>query len=372
MENLGGVAAIAAALCVQRGETPRQLPVRLLQEQLVEADVLPERILNRTLASLRFSKADCEAKWARIDPEVSLHTYSDQANNRKYPGRVDIADLMCMGPEIVPFFTDRYMEAEGAAKVLLARILAVLGSKRGVETLVETCLVELDLDRLPIQEDTVSYTGIPPDQNAASNVAFLIYSLGFTRDKRAMPVWQRVARLLNYESSEDFMDKKRAMYYYVSAICYGIERLGDPACIPMLEGLAAHPALKDQLVTGPDALGSDYVEERLAYLDLLVARCLARCGSPKGYVRLIDYLRDARAIHTEHALTELVRISGKDFGKDSALWADWLERNSDDLQPVPWQDVSDAVKSWDEEILIDPIHDLSNITLQSPKDAVVT
>ena len=371
MENLGGVAALAAALCIHRGETPRQLPVRLLQQQLVDAGVLPERILTRVLEPLCFSEAECAAKWARIDPDVPLHTYSDQRNNRRYPGRVDIVDLMCMGPEIVPFFADLYAEAEGAAKVLLAQVLAILGSNQGVEALVETCMAELARDRLPIQEDTIIYKGIPPDQNAASNAAFLVYSLGHARDPRAIPVWRRVVDLLRHESSEDLMDKDRSMYHYVPAVCYGAERLGDPACVSLLEELAAHPALKDQLVTDPNALGADYVEERLAYLEVLVARCLARCGNPQGYVRLIDYLQDARAIHTEHALTELVRITGEDFGKDPARWADWLERHGDDLEPVPWQDVSDPVQAWNEAILVDPIHGQSDFTLREPKAAAV-
>ena len=371
MENLGGVAALAAALCIRRGETPRQLPVRFLQEQLVDADVLPERILTRVLEPLRFSEEGCAAKWARFDPDVPLHTYSDQRNNRRYPGRIDIADLMCMGPDVVPFLAERYAGAEGAAKVLLAQVLAILGSDRGMETLVETCMVELARDRLPIQEDAIIYKGIPPDQNAASNAAFLVYSLGHARDPRAIPVWRRVVDLLRHESPADFMDKDRSMYYYVPAVCYGVERLGDPACVPLLEELAAHPALKDQLAADPNALGADYVEERLAYLEVLVARCLARCGSPQGYVRLIDYLQDARAIHTEHALTELVRITGEDFGKDPALWADWLERHGDDLEPVPWQDISDPVRAWDETILIDPIHGQSEVTLWDPKTATV-
>ncbi len=371
MENLGGVAALATALCIQRGETPRQLPVRLLQERLVDADVLSERILTRVLEPLRFSEEDCAAKWARFDPNVPLHTYSDQRNNRRYPGRIDIADLMCMGPEVVPFLAERYAGAKGAAKVLLAQVLAILGSDRGMETLVEACMVELAQDRLPIQEDAIVYKGIPPDQNAASSAAFLVYSLGHARDPRAIPVWRRVVDLLRHESPEDFMDKDRSMYYYVPAVCYGVERLGDPACVPLLEELAAHPALRDQLVADPNALGADYVEERLAYLEVLVARCLARCSSPQGYVRLIDYLQDARAIHTEHALTELVRITGEDFGKDPALWADWLERHGDDLEPVPWQDVSDPVQAWEETILVDPIHGQSEITLREPKAAVV-
>jgi hypothetical protein len=45
-----------------------------------------------------------------------------------------------------------------------------------------------------------------------------------------------------------------------------------------------------------------------------------------GFVILINYLRDLRAIMAEHAHTELVAITGQDFGKDPAAWGEWLSR----------------------------------------------
>ncbi len=357
MENLGGVAALAAAMCIERGISPRALPVRELQEQLVATGTLPARILERTLQPLRFSVAERDTKLSRIDAERPLHRYSLMQNNVRYAGRVDLADLMCMGPEVVPYLEQRYAQSAGRMSLLLAQILAVLGSRAGVPRLVAACLADLQGDRLPMQDDTIMYKGIPPDQNAAADVAFLIYSLGLARDARALPVWQRVIDLLAHESPADIMDKDRAMYYYVTAVCYGIERLGDARCVAMLQQLHRHQAFRHKQALAPDALAEDYVDERLAYLELLIARCLARCGSPGGYLALMDYLQDARAIHAEHAHTELVNITGQDLGKNPARWADWLEQHGETLPCVAFTAVSDPVKAWSEEILIDPVHE---------------
>ena len=84
----------------------------------------------------------------------------------------------------------------------------------------------------------------------------------------------------------------------------------------------------------------------------MIGRALARCGSAEGYVILIGYLQDVRALLAEHAHGELVAISGRDFGKDATAWGQWLEEASDDLQPVPWQAPSEPVMAWDQKLLI--------------------
>ncbi len=357
MENLGGIAALAAAMCVEKGVAPRELPIRALQERLVATGTLPSRILERKLQPLRFSAEELDVKMSRLDAETPLHRYSHMQNNMRYEGRVDLADLMCMGPEIVPYLERRYAQSAGRMSLLLAQVLAVLGSSAGTTQLVEACLAALQGDRLPTQDDTIMYKGIPPDQNAAADVAFLIYSLGLARDARALPVWQRVIDLLAHEAPADIMDKDRSTYYYVTAVCHGIERLGDVRSVEMLRQLHRHEAFRHKQALAPDTLEEDYVEERLAYLELLIARCLARCGHPEGYLSLIEYLQDARAMHAEHAHTELIHITGEDLGKNQARWADWLERHGENLPCVAFTEASDPVKAWAEEILIDPIHE---------------
>ncbi len=355
IENLGGVAALAAAMAIECDVRPRDLPVRALQARLVTAGVLPRRVLERRLTPLQFTRTELDRMLKRIDPDMPLHQYARMQNNVRYVGRVELADMMCSGPTVIPYLEDRYANVPDNLKLLLAQVLAVLGSTRGVTQLVEACLVELQGFHLPVQTETIMYKGIPPDQNAASNLAFMIYSLGLARDRRAKPVWQRVIDLLAHETAADIMDPNRSMYYYVSAVCFGIERLGDPDCVAMLEQLRAYEPFYGKHTSKTGALAVDYVDERLAYLELVLGRCLARCGSPTGYVILIEYLVDVRAIHAEHAHTELVNITGEDFGKDQAQWADWLEHHAHRLPLVPYNEPSDPVKAWNEDILIDPI-----------------
>jgi hypothetical protein len=97
----------------------------------------------------------------------------------------------------------------------------------------------------------------------------------------------------------------------------------------------------------------DHLQERLAYLEVLIGRALARCGSPEGFLILINYLDDVRTLLAEHAHSELVTIAGEDLGKNVAAWGQWLEREGDALQPVPWRGPTDPVAAWEEDILVE-------------------
>jgi hypothetical protein len=137
----------------------------------------------------------------------------------------------------------------------------------------------------------------------------------------------------------------------VAEVCFGAERLGDPAAIPMLIQLHSYAPFHRHVHSA--GLQVDYLQERIAYLELLIGRALARCGSPDGYVILISYLRDLRAIMAEHAHTELCAISGQDFGKDPAAWSEWLEQQGDGLEPQPWLQPTDPMRVWQETICVD-------------------
>lgn len=74
----------------------------------------------------------------------------------------------------------------------------------------------------------------------------------------------------------------------------------------------------------------------MAYLDVTIARALARCDAPEGVRILSGYLGDARAILAEHAHDELIGVSGEDFGKDRLKWLERLECHGARLTPHPW------------------------------------
>jgi hypothetical protein len=189
-----------------------------------------------------------------------------------------------------------------------------------------------------------------PDQAAMPWAAYLLFSLADARDRRAIPVWQRVADLMKQVKQEDIWSQRKGTFYYIDAVCVGAEKLADPAALPLLSQMHAYPFLHNQQLTR--GFQADFLLERPAYLEVGLGRALARCGSPEGVLTLINYLQDVRALLAEQAHSELIAISNQDFGKDPAAWSQWLEQNGDALKHVPWKAASDAQAAWGETFLV--------------------
>ena len=348
IENLGGVVALAAVQAIRSGKPPRAIDIRALQTQLVAAGVLPEDVLTRTLVPLRFTEAELVALIEQLDAERPLHAYSDMELNQVFTERIPLVDLLCAGPQVIPLLEHALAEAQGPRQLLLAEALAMVGSSAGVPTMLEAIQSHLHGSTLPKRTARIRHAGFPPDQNAAPNIAYILHPLGLTRDPRALPIWQQIVDRLATVSSDEIVDKEFSAYYYVAEVCFGAERLGDPAAIPLLKQLHSYAPFHQHVHTA--GMQADYLQERIAYLELIIGRALARCGSPDGFVILINYLRDLRAIMAEHAHTELIAITGQDFGKDLAAWGEWLEQQGDMLQPRPWLQPTDPVQAWEEVI----------------------
>ena len=263
---------------------------------------------------------------------------------------------MCAGPRVVPLLEGALNEAESAGEearvVLLARMLAILGSKAGTSALAWAIRAQLVGGELLGCDAKVRHAGRnPPNQGRAPEAAHLTYCLGMAQDPRAIPIWERTVELLAGATQDDILDREKAWYYYVSAIAYGAERLGDPESIPILTRLHTYAPLRNQMCLS--GFQPDHLQERLAYLEVLIGRALARCGSPEGFLILINYLDDVRTLLAEHAHAELVAIAGEDLGKNVAAWGQWLEREGDELAPVPWTGPTDPVAAWQKETLIE-------------------
>jgi len=134
---------------------------------------------------------------------------------------------------------------------------------------------------------------------------------------RALPVFARVVDLIA-ATEEDVCDRRSGTFYYVEAVCWGLERLADPAAIPILRTLHTVSSLRDQVSHA--AFQADYFQERQAFLELCMARAQASCGDDQGLRTLIAYLDDARGLLAESAHAHLVAFTGQDFGKDAAAW----------------------------------------------------
>ncbi len=350
LENLGGVAALAASLACRNNQTPREIDVRALQERLVEAGVLPEAILQRQLVLRRYDEQTLRRFIDDLGQVYPFYHYADMELTDVFEGDIPLVELCCAGPQVIPLLEEALAQATSRAQRLaLAQALALAGSTSGVPVLVEALERELSGPELPPRTGDIRHSQLPPDQGAMPDPAYLLYSLGMAPDERAVPVWRRVASLLASAREEDFYDGLKGTFYYVDALCFGVERLATADLIPLLQQVHGYAPFHGQ--SRRQGFEPDYVQERLAYLEVTLGRALARCGSPDGYVVLISYLEDARALLAEYAHSELVSITGEDRGKDTRAWSDWLESNGDRLAPVPWRGPTEPMAVWGQSIL---------------------
>ena len=105
----------------------------------------------------------------------------------------------------------------------------------------------------------------------------------------------------------------------------------------MLRTLLADPAIMDRtLPRGADPrLNTDERLERFAYLELTLARALARCGDPEGYRILARVTGDQRLFLARSARRELAELAGLDHGFDPGAWLPWIAAQGPALPPKP-------------------------------------
>jgi hypothetical protein len=162
---------------------------------------------------------------------------------------------------------------------------------------------------------------------------YMINALALAGESRVIPLLLRLVDRLELKP-----DENDYQFCYVHAVSYAMERLTDPEGIPALERLLDNPAIKDHVLPrGSDPRRCvDHVYERYGYLELCLARALARCGSPRGYQILINYLDDQRLCLSRSALNELMELSGQHFGFATEDWRKWLASVPQPLPPKPY------------------------------------
>ncbi|MBM7551533.1 FAD-dependent oxidoreductase [Thalassobacillus pellis] len=336
LENLGGVAALAAAQAVKNRQLPHEIDVKQLQKRLVSADILPEGIVERQVKNHSYTDEELQSLVDSLTGDTPLYLYADMEIDEVFTEKIPFVEVCTAGPRVIPFLKRALDEAEKSEcrkrQLVLAQALAMYESDYGVPVLLREIDKALAGEKLPERDNIIRHTQLPPDQGAMPDVVYLIYTIGMTKDKRSLPVWRKIAERID-PSVENLKDMYKGTFYYIDAVCYGVERLADQECIPILEKLYAHGTIcNQQKSSGFDV---DYFKERQAMLDLSIARALARCGSMEGYRILVSYLHDNRSLLAEQAHTELVRITGVDHGKNTHDWLEYLENRSGSLPVVP-------------------------------------
>lgn len=341
MENLGGAVGIIAATAVRQECSLRAIPIREIQKKLVDEGTLPISVLTRSVTT---QLHDVDNLLKQLSAKEPLYAYSEMEMDEIYRDIIPFVEICCLEAAAMPKIRDAFLRADGKRQLLLAQVLAMMGDAGGIEVLMDEIMEQLASGQLPSRSQSIRNTQLPPDQGAMPDVVYLLYSLGMVRDPQVVLIYQEVANALSRTSVEDFYSQTKGIFYYIDAICYGMERLGDQLCSDVLNQLQDLPYLQNQVLT--DVRQQDFVMDRVAFLALTIARAMIRCGLKEGIPILFNYLEDVRAFLREHAYELLVTFTGMDFKQDVKEWTRWYDQTEIKLSPKPDTTLTEAQKNW--------------------------
>jgi len=279
VQNQGYAAGLAAALAAEQDVGLRELKVRELQKRLVEKGNLPPEVLKQQ------------------DSFPLPRERISQAARNVADGYRDCAVLLAHPQEAIPLLREAYKKAASSqAKLIYAHVLAVLGDRTGVETLITAVESFKDWDK------GWRYRAMGQYGPNMSPLDRLIYALGRAGDKRAVPAVLKKAALLTPESE----------FSHFRAVALACEALKDQRAAPVLAKLLQKPEMQGHAIENiKEAL--DTVRRyhswtatsprSLALRELMLARALYRCGDWRGLGRRIleAYTRDLRGHMARHA-----------------------------------------------------------------------
>jgi flavin-dependent dehydrogenase len=212
----------------------------------------------------------------------------------------------------------------------IAMALAWFGEADGIELLID----EMKSLRHEEQQDTIDKAGRPvggfvgqPDTHWKMNQ--LITLLGIAGDPRAAELLIELAAETDAGGSPRpharLHWRRVPNYDRIICLCFSIERVATFQAIPALQSLLEKQHLSGHLAKHDKDADKGYAS---AYLELVIARTLAKCGGGNGLHVLANYLKDVRAVLSDHAHSELVRIANVDFGKNVGLWTEWINKHA--------------------------------------------
>ena len=337
LENLGGITALAAVQSINDKTLIRNINIKDLQKELVSRKILPEKVLKRSIKSKNYSAEDVKDWVGKFEIDTTFKSLSNTKMSVLRYDRIPFVEVCTSSSEIaIPVLEKELKRSSGEMQMRIALALAMHGSESGAVVIYNEIERQLSVGALPELKEVVRHSGgrnkTPPDQGAAPICANLIYALGMTRSDLNLFAIEMVSEIFKADSMHDFHSKDQALFFYVDAVSYVAGLLGDKKCIPFLKRIHSNKFLNNQSLK--KGVEETYVFERLAMMEIILGRALARSGSADGYKVLIEYLDDMRAVLAGFAHVSLVKITNEDFGKDKDKWKNWLKRNEISLAPV--------------------------------------
>ena len=337
LENLGGITALAAVQSINENILIGNINVKELQKELVSRKLLTEKVLKRSIKARNYSAEDVRGWIGKFEIDSTFKSLSNTKMSELRYDRIPFVEVCTSSSEIaIPVLEKELKRSSGEMKMRIALAIAMHGSDSGAVVIYNEIEKQLSVGALPELKEVVKWSGgsdkTPPDQGAAPICANLIYALGMTRSDLSLFAIEMVSEIFNADSMDDFHNKDKALFFYVDAVSYAAGLLGNKKCIPFLKRIHSNKFLNNQSLK--KGVEKTYVLERLAMMEIILGRALARSGSAEGYKVLIEYLDDMRAVLAGFAHISLVKISNEDFGKDKDKWTNWLRRNETSLAPV--------------------------------------
>jgi hypothetical protein len=340
LENLGGIAALAAVEAIDGNVLARDIDILEFQKKLVNKKLLPKDILGREIKPRSYTEEELREWIKQFDPDISLKSFGNTKMSEMRTSRIPFVEV-CTSPsqKAIPVLEEELKKSSGKMQLRIALALAMLGSESGAQTIYNEIKNQLH-SSLPVLKEHVEHSGpnnrTPPDQGAAPICANLIYALGMTRSDLNLFSIKLVSELFRAESIEDFKVKDKALFFYIDAVCYAANMIGSKMAIPHLKKIHHNQFLNNMSLKR--GIEKDHVLERLSLMELILGRALARSGSAEGYEVLIEYLEDMRAVLAEFSHGTLIKITKRDFGKKKEEWSKWLTINKGGLKPVAMEE----------------------------------
>jgi hypothetical protein len=205
LENLGGVAALAAVFALNSGEELRNIDIKAFQKILIEKDILPTHVVNRKIKDRTYTRRELNNLIRKFDPYKVLHSYSDMEMWEVWTERIPLVEVCTAPPKLaVPALERALRRTSGKRALRISQALAMFGAETAAQTLHDEIMHQLSDGTLPQLEVPVKWSEdkMPPDQAAMPVCANLIYSLGMTRSRLNIPVYNKVVEIFKPESTE--------------------------------------------------------------------------------------------------------------------------------------------------------------------------
>lgn len=290
VQNRGYAIGVAAGMATEAGIDVRDIDVMRLQEQLICAQIMPQSVMSK--------KQQIESPQSVAERLFAGDEYA-------------LKETLCINKEdILPFLQKEWQKNDDSLNGAIA--LAWFGIKDVVKKLSdEICNL---LCEEPFYDDVHPTAkgnncgGIFGETNDYWKINQILTVMGLLGDASCVPAVVKAAENANSGGSplrdgSEYIKKRIDLhriphYDRIKSLCFCIERMPDARFIKPLSQLLQKPYMNGYADSSP----ADFQK---AYVELMVTKALAKCGSKEGIDALKIFAKDSCGVLRRSAKREL-------------------------------------------------------------------